>query len=162
MKEKTNSKNGSYNPDVKTSTVNLFLNITLFMLGGLLIYLIFSIFIKVTNKEKPDFESALSSKAADIIQVEVLNGCGTAGVADRFTDFLRKNNFDVVNTGNYISYDVDESMVIDRIGNLANAKKIAASLGIKPKNVLSQVNNDYFLDVSVIIGKDYFSLTPLN
>ncbi len=101
-----------------------------------------------------------NQSASDIIQVEVLNGCGISGVADRMTDYLRSKDFDVVNIGNYISYDVDESMVIDRIGNMANAYKVAKSLGIKNENVIQQLNKDYFLDVSIVIGRDYFSLTP--
>lgn len=90
----------------------------------------------------------------------MLNGCGASGAADKFTDYLRKNNFDVVQSGNYISFDVDKTMVIDRIGNRANAEKVAASLGIDKKNIVQQINNDYFLDISLVIGKDFNQLKP--
>jgi len=98
--------------------------------------------------------------AEDIIQVDVRNGCGVSGVADRYTDFLRSKGFDVADIGNYVSSDVDETLIIDRIGNMANAYKVAKSLGIKNENVIQQLNKDYFIDVTVVIGKDYFSLTP--
>lgn len=120
----------------------------------------YSIFIKLSNDQNK-FDTQTSDKiAADIIQVEVLNGCGVSGVADRFTDFLRTNNLDVVKSGNYITDDVSESLVIDRSGNMANAFKTAKILGIKSENVIQQLNKDYFLDVSIVIGRDYFNLTP--
>ena len=96
--------------------------------------------------------------ASAVIQVEVLNGCGASGVAEKFTDYLRKEKFDVVQMGNYVSFDIDKSMVIDRTGNRANAEKVAAALGIENKNVILQKNDDSFLDVSVVIGKDYKKL----
>ena len=65
-------------------------------------------------------------------------------------------------TGNYISFDVDKSMVIDRTGNKANAIKVADVLGIDHKNIIQQINNDYILDVSLIIGKDFKELKPNN
>ena len=94
-----------------------------------------------------------------MIQVEVLNGCGKSGIADKFTELLRKNNFDVVNTGNYKSYDVNYSILIDRTGNLQNALKLADLLNIDHKNVIQQINKNYFLDVTLIVGKDYNSFT---
>lgn len=112
--------------------------------------------VSIEKKEKP----------SEIIQLNVLNGCGVSGVADRFTDYLRAHDFDVVELGNYkvngkVNYNVDESFVIDRIGNKANALKVAESLGITNAKVIQQLNNDYFLDVSLVIGKDYYKLKPI-
>jgi len=98
---------------------------------------------------------------SEIIQVEVLNGCGVSGLADRFTYFLRDRGFDVVNKGNYIQFDIEKTIVIDRIGNTANAKEVAKSLGVNQNSIITQINEDYFLDVSVIVGADYYTLTPL-
>jgi hypothetical protein len=152
---------GTSEVDVKTSTFNMFLNITIFLLAGLIIYMGYSFFIKLTDRGDTGFENVNNAVPSEIIQAEIQNGCGVSGVADRFTDYLRKNDIDIVGSGNYISFDIDETMVIDRIGNKANAEKIAEILGIKKKNVIQQLNDDYFLDVSVIIGKDYFKLNPL-
>jgi len=98
--------------------------------------------------------------------LDVLNGCGVTGVADRFTDYLRARDFDVVEIGNYkvngnINYNIDETFVIDRIGNKANAIKVAEILGIEKVKVIQQLNDDYFLDVSLVIGKDYYKLKPI-
>jgi len=122
--------------------------------------MLYSIFIKVSNNIHPSNNQNNEQTTSNIIQLEILNGCGATGVSDRFTNFLRSNNYDVVKTGNYFSFNVDESLVIDRIGNMANALKVAKSLGIKNENVIQQLNKEYFLDVSVVIGRDYFNLTP--
>jgi hypothetical protein len=153
-------KKSSNSAGLKSSTINLLLNISIFLLAALIIYMCYSIFIKLsTNQSELEFQIT-DQIASNIIQVEVLNGCGVSGVADRFTDFLRTNNLDVVKSGNYISDDVSESLVIDRSGNMANALKAAKTLGIKSENVIQQLNKDYFLDVSIVIGRDYFNLTP--
>jgi hypothetical protein len=51
---------------------------------------------------------------------------------------------------------------VDRTGDKANALKVAEALGVDSKNVIQQINNDYFLDVSLIIGKDFNRLKPFN
>jgi hypothetical protein len=153
-------KKSSNSAGFKSSTINLLLNISIFLLAAVIIYMGYSIFIKLSNNQNRLEDQASDQIASDIIQVEVLNGCGVSGVADRFTDFLRTNNLDVVKSGNYISDDVSESLVIDRSGNMANAFKTAKVLGIKSENVIQQLNKDYFLDVSIVIGRDYFNLTP--
>ncbi len=159
MKKKKSVKKTK--PDPKETSVNLFLNIIIFSLVAIIIFMSYSLILKFADRfglenNKPDRQVA-----AEIIQLEVLNGCGVAGVADRFTDYLREHKFDVVNVGNYVSFNVDETLVIDRIGNLANARKVAAQLGVPKTNVIQQLNDNYFLDVSVIIGKDYYKLKPV-
>lgn len=54
-----------------------------------------------------------------------------------------------------------ETIVIDRIGNSENVKYIAAIIGISEKNIIQQINPDYFVAVSVIIGNDYNQLKPM-
>ena len=143
---------------------NLILNITIFVLAAIVIYLLFVLFVNVsggnTNNErqntvKEDF------KPNEIIQAEVLNGCGISGIADIFKDYLRAKNVDIVSTGNYINFDVRNSFIIDRIGNRKKALYIANLLGIDKKNVITRINRDYFLDLTIVLGKDYLSLKPL-
>ncbi len=156
-KEEIKTKPGTIN--AKDSSINIFLNVVMFFLAAIIIYLVYSIFIKISGNNPVTKEEKLT--ASEIIQVEVLNGCGISGVADRFTDFLRNNNFDVVNVNNYITRDISNTLVIDRRGNMANAVKTARMLGVKPDHVIQQINEDYFVDVTVVVGKDCNILTPL-
>ena len=110
---------------------------------------------KLNSYNKLDNSKRILSKP---VQVEVLNGCGLAGAADKVTNFLRNKKFDVVQMGNYRTFDIDESIVIDRKGNIKIAEDIADSLGINRHNVIQQVNKNYLLDVSVVVGKDYKQL----
>ncbi len=158
-KKKSVAKKNKQNP--KETSVNLFLNLIIFALVAIIIFMSYSLFLKFSDRFGFNGKQGKKQVASEIIQLEVLNGCGVSGVADRFTDFLREHKFDVVNVGNYVSFNVDETLVIDRIGNMANAKKVAEELGVPRTNVIQQLNDNYFLDVSVIIGKDYYKLKPI-
>ncbi len=96
-----------------------------------------------------------------IIQLDVLNGCGARGAAARFTSFLRNAGFDVVEMKNYKVRTMQKTLVVDRVGDLASARRVAAALGVTESNIIQQLNPDYFVDVSVIIGADYATLQPL-
>ncbi|MBI2428785.1 MAG: LytR C-terminal domain-containing protein [Ignavibacteriales bacterium] len=114
--------------------------------------------------EKPAASAVKPKNDADTahvpIQINVLNGCGTSGVGTTMTKFCRQAGYDVVEMGNYKSFDVEESMVIDRSGKLNDAKYLASTLGIKPKNVIQQFSNDHMVSASVVIGKDFKNLVP--
>ena len=120
----------------------------------------YSLITKIEGLSPDDEDTNEANKPSKIIQLEVLNGCGISGVAEKFTNHLRQNNFDVVQVGNYSSFDIDNTLVVDRTGKRVNALKVAEALGIDPKNVIQQINNDYFLDVSLIIGRDFNHLKP--
>jgi hypothetical protein len=110
------------------------------------------------NFLRPPTESTNKDK---VIQVDVLNGCGVSGIAIKFTEYLRARGFDVLEMGNYKSFEVEVSIVIDRVGNQMNAKKVAYALGISEKNIVQQISNDSYLDCSIVIGKDYKTLKPM-
>jgi len=95
------------------------------------------------------------------IQLDVLNGSGTPKLSQRFTDYLRSRGFDVVEMGNYKDSRVEQTRVIDRAGNLAAAQQVAEALGVPKERVTQQIDRTAYLDVSVVIGKDYRTLKPL-
>jgi len=137
----------------------LFLNSAIGFLGILLIVLLIGLFSRIlyprilTDRAQED--PALIS---DVIQLEVLNGCGIPGMATRFTDKLREYGFDVVETGNYDHFDVTNTFVISRSGQMENAHRVAKALGIPEKQVLREQATEFYLDVTLIIGSDYESL----
>lgn len=110
----------------------------------------------------PPLESAkVYSPSGKPIQLDVLNGCGVSGVASRITAHLRRKGFDVVDMRNYKTFDLQETLVIDRVGNLATARQVAQAMGVKRENVIQEINPDYFVDVSVVIGRDYPALSAM-
>ena len=114
-----------------------------------------------TREINDDEDDTIKSEApVEKIQVEVLNGCNVAGLAAQVTEYLRIKGFDVVYFGNYVSYDIDKSTVIDRRSmNKENAQKIAEVLGINRKgSVFAILSEEKELDVSIILGSDYKKL----
>ena len=101
-----------------------------------------------------------SPEPLKIIQVDVLNGCGVKGVGSKFTDFLRRNNIDVVEFKNYKTFQVPHTLVLDRVGDISKARRVAQAIGVSEQNIIQEINPDYFVDVSVVIGMDYSSLNP--
>lgn len=132
------------------------------ILSALNLYLVYLFIEKISALSEQQIVTTSNISNHDQIQLEVLNGCGIDGVAEEYTEYLRSKNFDVVNMGNYFSYDVDYSLVIDRTGNLNSAKGVAEALGIESNKIAQQINDDYLLDVTVIIGKDFNQLKPKN
>ena len=137
------------------------LNILILILFVFVAYLFYAFInrqIPQTEKKTP----AIIDTSRQIIQIEVLNGCGKKGVAGKFMDYLRLHGIDVVNIKNYNNKTgIQETLVIDRLGNLKNAKYVAASLGVSERNVIQQINQDYFVAVTVVIGNDYNQLKPM-
>lgn len=135
------------------------LNTTLGLLSLLLIALLFSLVTSIwypkIDAERAEFDSQLIS---NVIQLEVLNGCGISGLASNFTSSLRQNGFDVVEFGNFDTFDIPETLIIDRAGNYQNAKKVADALGVSERNIIRETSKDYYLDATVVIGSDFEKL----
>jgi len=97
---------------------------------------------------------------AKTISAEVLNGSGENKIGKVFTDYLRKKEVDVKNTGNYKNNSVQKTIVMSRNGDLKKALKIAELLGVKSTEVMENTDKDLDIDVTVIVGKDFVSLKP--
>ncbi len=135
------------------------LNLLILLTGSLLVVLVIALLFRVVV---PRIQSERNAGGAelisDVIQVQVLNGAGRAGLANRFTSALRKNGFDVVETGNFESFDIPNTYVIDRLGNLENARRVARALNLSEDRIVREVSEGFYLDATVVIGLDYDSL----
>ena len=138
---------------------NLLINVSILILIVINAILAYSVVKTISFNDTEDYLLVDSTKAR--IQVEVLNGCGVSGVAEKLTDYLRTNNIDVVNLGNYRSFEIENSIIIGRNEKIYNAEKVAAIVGLDEQNIIQQINPDYLLDVTFILGKDYRDLIPL-
>jgi hypothetical protein len=94
------------------------------------------------------------------IQLDVLNGSGSPRLSQKFTDYLRARGFDVVEMGNFKDSKVENTRVIDRAGHLEAAQQVAEALGIPKTGVVQQIDRNSYLDVTVVIGKDFRLLKP--
>ena len=98
------------------------------------------------------------------IEVEVLNGCGVDYLADKTTDYLRTNHFDVVFSGNARNQQYQHTMILQRNEKIESLKKITDSFSIElddSKHVIILPNESLCLDVTVILGADYRKFAEL-
>ena len=95
---------------------------------------------------------------AQNIRVEILNGCGTSGIAGAVGEKLRDFGVDVMTLGNAENFNFPETLVMDRLGKIEYARQVAALLGTP--NVIQQKTPDPFRieEVTIIIGRDYEGL----
>jgi len=140
---------------------NLILNISLLILIIIVAFLSYTTFTNISFMFDNNDEELLTEIQNAKIQVEVLNGCGVTGVADRLTEYLREKKVDVVNLGNYRSFEIENSIIISRNEKMKRAEQIALLVGLDENNIIQQTNPDYLLDVTFILGKDYRNLIPL-
>ena len=146
------------------SSKKLILNLLLAAVAAFLLYQVYAISFPsngtADHNRLPVPGAAGSAKS--VIQIDVLNGCGVSGTGQKMTSFLRAAGYDVVDMGNYKTFDVRHSLVIDRSGNGEIAKKIASDLGIDPANVVQQISPEYFVTASVVLGRDFKNLRAWN
>ncbi|MDE2731399.1 MAG: LytR C-terminal domain-containing protein [Bacteroidota bacterium] len=116
-------------------------------------------FLPAAEQPSLQIESPYPS-ANDVYQVEVRNGVGVNGVAERMRTYLRTKNYDVVWVGNHSSFDQEETIVVDRRGNLDISRNIVATLGLPEDRISQEIRDEYHLDASIIIGKDYGLIPP--
>ena len=135
----------------------LFLNSIIVVMVLVVGYLAYSL-IERNIIAPPVVTERPGSHPGQVIQIDVLNGCGIGNAAQTVTTFLRSRGYDVVEMKNYKTFDVHESLVVDRTGSRTTAEQVAYALGIKKENIVQQLNQDYYVDVSVVVGKDFASL----
>ncbi len=133
----------------------LFFIIASSILSLITIFLLINIFLKTGIFNSELNKDSKPQNVQQLIQVEILNGCGIAGAGNSLTDLLRKKGIDVVKTSNYSSFNVDNTFIIDRINNIETAFKVADSLNLNKQFIITEVNKSLFIDLTIVIGKDF-------
>lgn len=154
--------------DRKNTVLNYLLNIFIIILVALCIYLSFSFISKnffhkeyISKDTISAVENPVTNQPNLTIQIDVRNGSGDNGIAIVFMDYLRKKGFDVVDAGNYSSSDINRTLILYRNENKKTAaQKVAQILGANEKYIIPQINSSLYLDVTVVIGRDYSELKP--
>jgi len=144
----------------KNSDSNSFaLNAVIGFLSLLLVLLVFGLFTRIIYPRIENQRAEGNPELiGNVIQLEVLNGCGVPGLANEFTSTLRKSGFDVVETGNFKNFDMQNTVVIARTFDAENARRVAKALGISSEHVFIEASEDFYLDATVVIGSDFKSL----
>jgi len=126
---------------------------------AILIYLIVKENFFNNNMSPPSLLSkiVIEKFSEDMIQIEVLNGCGVKGVADLYTNFLRDKGYDVIDYKNANHFNYEQTQLIIYNTKL-NIEDIISNLKIDKTNIKYIKRSDIFFDLSLIIGKDFNTL----
>ena len=98
------------------------------------------------------------------IKIEILNGCGTPGIAAKFSQFLREKRVDVVRSENADHFEYEKTILIQRTENVNGMQHVAEALKFDIKNpdqVITSVDPNLDVDLTLIIGKDYNSISAI-
>ncbi len=98
------------------------------------------------------------------VQIEILNGCGTPGIAAKFSKLLRDKRVDVVRSENANHFEYEKTILIQRNENINGMKLVAKALGFNIENsekVITSIDPNLDVDITLIIGKDYSSIPSI-
>ena len=129
---------------------------TILYLSSLILFLILFFLFKQSINKNIGTDIELRNESFIYAEVEVLNGCGESGVANLYTNFLRKNDFDVIEIKNADNFNFTNTLLLVSNANNKIAKKLAELLTIKEENI--RIDKNIVWDFSIIIGKDYKNL----
>jgi hypothetical protein len=75
-----------------------------------------------------------------------------------YTDFLRDEGFDVVDSKNADNFNYINTKILHHSGDLERAYELASTLKINQNQIFENKNEQIFYDLTLIIGKDYIEL----
>ena len=143
-------------------------NLTFGILGVLVVGFLISgvnrfFFNSGIDANYPDLSTLITKtkyekKTGHKIQVEIRNGCGVSNLARMYTDFLRNEGLDVLDSKNADHFNYLETQILYHRGDLKRAKELANILMIEDSKIIEDKNELLFYDLTLIIGKDYITL----
>lgn len=111
----------------------------------------------VIKEVTPLIDNELDADYNNTIQLNIMNGSGESGLAAKAKQYYRKRNFDVVEVGNF-KFEAEKTLVIDRVGDMRSAYKVANAIGIPDSMVSVNIDSTMYLRTTLVIGKDWKSL----
>jgi hypothetical protein len=100
------------------------------------------------------------------INLQVLNGCGEAGIANVLADqiemaFRQPLTVRIVDTDNFDRFDVEKTFVISRASDLTAATLLAQQIGLSDAVVYREIEDNYLdIGATLVLGKDYDVIFP--
>lgn len=118
--------------------------------------LLLAIFLGMQRADPVSSQTSVSKQNAGIPSIghiQILNGCGVAGAANKVADFLRARGFDVKNKGNAQTSNYPFTIVASRKKDCSIAEQVARALATDKVIVLRTADETY--DATVFVGADF-------
>jgi polyisoprenyl-teichoic acid--peptidoglycan teichoic acid transferase len=90
-----------------------------------------------------------------VVVLEILNGTAITGLASRTSQLFTSYGYDVDILGNADRDDYEHTIIVDRIGNMALAQRVASVINCQKIESEIYAENTAGIDVTVILGKDF-------
>ena len=152
------------NHNLKAMVSNVTLGILAVLVFGFLLSGIKRIFFNSGfDANYPDLSTLLTKtsfekKTGHKIQLEIWNGCGISNLALMYTDFLRSEGLDVMDSKNADHFNYIKTTILHHRGDNNRALAVAKILQLESSNIIEDKDENLFYDLTLIIGKDYRDL----
>ena len=162
---KRNTRRKSKKNNLKRLSANLTLGILAVLVFGFLVSGVNRIFFNSgIDADYPNLSTLLiktsyEKKTGHKIQVEIWNGCGISNLAMMYTDFLRSEGLDVLDSKNADHFNYLATTILHHRGDINRALVLADILQIDHSNIVGDKNENLFYDLTIIIGQDYMDLS---
>ena len=103
-------------------------------------------------------KTAYEKKTGHKIGVEILNGCGIPKLARMYTEYLRSEGIDVLDSKNANNFDKIETKILHHRGKIERALALADIMMIDRNRIIADIDENLFFDLTLILGKDYKDL----
>jgi hypothetical protein len=103
------------------------------------------------------------------IRLQVLNGCGIPGLANRLITRIEGAVstplvVQIIETENFERFDIEKTFIVSRKSDLTAATMLAQQLGLDPAVAYRELENNYMdIGATLVLGKDYqamFTVKP--
>lgn len=111
----------------------------------------------IVEEVTPLIDNELDESYNNTIQLNIMNASGEVGLASKLKQYFRKRHFDVVEIGNF-KFESPKTLVIDRVGDMRSAYKVANAVGIADSLVSMNIDSTMYLRTTLVIGKDWKNL----
>jgi hypothetical protein len=99
--------------------------------------------------------SDVETRGDIVVSLEILNGTPSAGLASRTAQVFKSYGYSISSVGNADRSDYEQTVVIDRKGNMNAARKAAELIQCENIHTDPGANPDEAVDVLIILGRDF-------
>ena len=115
------------------------------------------------NTEFPDLSTLITQTQYEKdtghkIQIEIWNGCGIPKLAGMYSNYLRSEGIDVLDSKNADNFNYIKTKILHHRGAIERALTLAELMMINKDQILEDKNETLFFDLTLILGKDYMDL----
>jgi len=110
--------------------------------------------------------SSEKGPAEFFINLQVLNGCGEKGLANKLANRIemaveKPLALRVIDTGNFDNFGVEKTFIISRKSDLSAANLLADQLGLEEAITYREIDDNYLdIGATLVLGNDYPVVFP--